>query len=143
MLKLERDLTYYTFPYSLHDARVVSLSYEAERLKFSFDKVFSYDESGKERTYTGSLTFNGLDKDEMRILVFDETLGEGAFSGQVLDLDTFIRVCSEAQFEVLTETYHWCQASFEGWLWQKDRPVHCVMRFFFRGKLVYELEEIK
>ena len=48
---------------------------------------------------------------------------------------------SESEFEVITETYNWGRAVFQGWLRTEGNPVHCIMNIYFKGDMVYVVDE--
>ena len=50
-------------------------------------------------------------------------------------------VFEKCEFEVITETYNWGRAVFQGWLWTEGNPVHCIMNIYFTGKMVYVIDE--
>jgi len=117
------------FKYSLHDARVQKIEYIDGNLTFTFDYIFSY-ENGDEQPHKAKIVFEKCDIDDLEILVFDSTI-----------LDQYQQEYSKSEFEVITETYNWGRAVFQGWLWTEGNPVHCIMNIYFTGKMVYVIDE--
>ena len=39
------------------------------------------------------------------------------------------------------EFINWGKAVFQGWLWTGGVPVCCIMDIYFKGKMVYVIEE--
>ena len=56
-------------------------------------------------------------------------------------MDTIMQEYSESEFEVITETYNWGRAVFQGWLRTEGDPVHCIMNIYFKGDMVYIVDE--
>lgn len=103
------------FKYSLHDARVQKIEYVDDSLIFTFDYIFSY-ENGVEQTHKAKIVFEKCDVDDLEILVFNSTILD-TFTGKRIELPQYQRDYSESEFEVITETYNWGHAVFQGWLW--------------------------
>jgi len=97
--------------YSLHDARVQKIEYIDDSLIFTFDYIFSY-ENGVEQTHKAKIVFDQYQQDY-----------------------------SESEFEVITETYNWGRAVFQGWLRTEGNPVHCIMNIYYTGDMVYVVDE--
>ena len=125
--------------YSLHDARVQKIEYVDGNVIFTFDYIFSYDNSG-ELTHKAKIVFEKCDIDDLEILVFDSTILD-TFTGKRIELSQYQQEYSESEFEVITETYNWGRAVFQGWLWTEGNPVHCIMNINFTGKMVYVIDE--
>ena len=102
------------FKYSLHDARVQKIEYVDDSLIFTFDYIFSY-ENGVEQTHKAKIVFEKCDVDDLEILVFNSTILD-TFTGKRIELPQYQRDYSESEFEVITETYNWGHAVFQGWL---------------------------
>ena len=77
--------------------------------------------------------------DDLEILVFNSTILE-TFTGKRIELPQYQQEYSESEFEVITETYNWGRAVFQGWLWTEGNPVHCIMNIYFKGDMVYVVE---
>ena len=137
-MKITRSFGEY-FKYSLHDARVQKIEYIDGNLTFTFDYIFSYDNSG-EQTYKAKIVFEKCDVDDLEILVFDSTILD-TFTGKRIELPQYQQEYSKSEFEVITETYNWGRAAFQGWLWTEGNPVHCIMNIYFTGKMVYVIDE--
>ncbi|EHO85549.1 hypothetical protein HMPREF0380_00881 [Eubacterium infirmum F0142] len=129
----------HTFKYSLHDAKVNTIEVKGENLVLNFDYIFSYDGEG-EHKHNAKLVFEDADIEDMNILVFNDTLYE-QFSGKKIELDEYLINYEDSKFEIITETYNWGTATFQGWLWTGDKPAHCIMELFFRGDMLYILDE--
>ena len=63
------------------------------------------------------------------------------FTGKRIELPQYQQEYSESEFEVITETYNWGRAVFQGWLWTEGNPVHCIMNIYFTGNMVYVIDE--
>ena len=137
-MKITRSFGEY-FKYSLHDARVQKIKYADDNLTFNFDYIFSYDNSG-EQTYKAKIVFEKCDVDDLEILVFDSTILD-TFTGKRIELPQYHQDYSESEFEVITETYNWGRAVFQGWLCTEGNPVHCIMNIYFTGNMVYVIDE--
>jgi hypothetical protein len=127
------------FKYSLHDARVQKIEYIDGNLTFTFDYIFSY-ENGDEQPHKAKIVFEKCDIDDLEILVFDSTILD-TFTGKRIELPQYQQEYSKSEFEVITETYNWGRAVFQGWLWTEGNPVHCIMNIYFTGKMVYVIDE--
>ena len=125
--------------YSLHDARVQKIEYVDDSLIFTFDYIFSY-ENGVEQTHKAQVVFETCDIDDLEILVFNSTILD-TFTGKRIELPQYQQDYSESEFEVITETYNWGRAVFQGWLWTEGNPVHCIMNIYFTGDMVYVVDE--
>ena len=80
-MKITRTFGEY-FKYSLHDARVQKIEYADDNLIFTFEYIFSYDNSG-EQTHKAKIVFEKCDVDDFEILVFDSTILD-TFTGKKL-----------------------------------------------------------
>ena len=109
--------------YSLHDARVQKI-----------------DENGVEETHKAKIVFEKYDVDNLEILVFNSTILD-TFTGKRIELPQYQQDYSESEFEVITETYNWGRAVFQGWLRTEGDPVHCIMNIYFTGDMVYVVDE--
>ena len=125
--------------YSLHDARIQKIEYVDDNLILTFDYIFSY-ENGVEQTHKAQVVFETCDIDFFEILVFNTTILD-AFTGKRIELPQYQQDYSESEFEVITETYNWGHAVFQGWLWTEGNPVHCIMNIYFKGDMVYVIDE--
>ena len=125
--------------YSLHDARVQKIEYVDDSLIFTFDYIFSY-ENGVEQTHKAKIVFEKCDVDDLEILVFNSTILD-TFTGKRIELPQYQQEYSESEFEVITETYNWGRAVFQGWLRTEGDPVHCIMNIYFKGDMVYIVDE--
>lgn len=137
-MKITRFFGVY-FKYSLHDARVQKIEYIDGNLTFTFDYIFSY-ENGDEQPHKAKIVFEKCDIDDLEILVFDSTILD-TFTGKRIELPQYQQEYSKSEFEVITETYNWGRAVFQGWLWTEGNPVHCIMNIYFTGKMVYVIDE--
>ena len=127
------------FKYSLHDARVQKIEYADDNLILTFDYIFSY-ENGTEQTHKAQVVFETCDIDFFEILVFNSTILD-TFSGKRIELPQYQQEYSESEFEIITETYNWGRAVLQGWLWTEGNPVHCIMNIYFKGDMVYVVDE--
>ena len=127
------------FKYSLHDARVQKIEYEDDNLILTFEYIFSY-ENGIEQTHKAQVVFETCDIDDLEILVFNSTILD-TFTGKRIELPQYQQDYSESEFEVITETYNWGRAVLQGWLWTEGSPVHCIMNIYFKGDMVYVVDE--
>ena len=126
------------FKYSLHDARIQKIEYADDNLILTFEYIFSY-ENGVEQTHKAQVVFETCDIDFFEILVFNSTILD-TFIGKRIELPQYQQEYSESEFEVITETYNWGHAVFQGWLWTEGNPVHCIMNIYFKGDMVYVVE---
>lgn len=126
------------FKYSLHDTRVQKIEYVDDNLILTFDYIFFY-ENGIEQTHKAQVVFETCDIDFFEILVFNTTILD-TFTGKRIELPQYQQDYSESEFEVITETYNWCHAVFQGWLWTEGNPVHCIMNIYFKGDMIYVVE---
>lgn len=69
--------------YSLHDARVQRKEYADGNLIFTFDYIFSYENSG-EQTHKAKIVFEKCDIDGLEILVFNNTILD-TFTGKSIE----------------------------------------------------------
>ena len=106
---------------------------------FTFDYIFSY-ENGIEKTHKAKIVFEKCDVDDLEILVFNSTILD-TFTGKRIELPQYQQDYSESEFEVITETYNWGRAVFQGWLRTEGDPVHCIMNIYFTGDMVYVVDE--
>ena len=125
--------------YSLHDARVQRKEYADGNLIFTFDYIFSYENSG-EQTHKAKIVFEKCDIDGLEILVFNNTILD-TFTGKSIELPQYQQEYSESEFEVITETYNWRRAVLQGWLWTEGNPVHCIMDIYITGDMLYIIDE--
>lgn len=100
---------------------------------------FFYDNSG-EQTHKAKIVFEKCDIDDLEILVFNSTILD-TFTGKRIELPQYQQAYSESEFEVITETYNWGRAAFQGWLGTEGNPVHCIMNIYFTGNMVYVIDE--
>ena len=84
--------------------------------------------------------FETCDIDFFEILVFNTTILD-TFTGKRIELPQYQQDYSDSEFEVITETYNWEHAVFQGWLWTAGNPVHCIMNIYFKGDMVYVIDE--
>ena len=127
------------FKYSLHDASLQKIEYVDGNFIFTFDYMFSY-ENGVEQTHKAKIVFEKCDVDDLEILVFNSTILD-TFTGKRIELPQYQQDYSESEFEVITETYNWGRAVFQGWLYTEGSPVHCIMNIYFTGDMVYVVDE--
>lgn len=74
--------------------------------------------------------------------MFNNTLGEGYFTGKAYDLKAFMAQYKDADFEILTEGYFGNTITYSGWLWEKDKaPVSAIMYLWNSGAMEYLIEE--
>ena len=125
--------------YSLPDARVQKIEYVDDDLIFIFDYIFSY-ENGIEQTHKAQVVFETCDIDFFEILVFNTTILD-TFTGKRIELPQYQQDYSDSEFEVIAETYNWGRAVLQGWLWTEGNPVHCIMNIYFKGDMVYVIDE--
>lgn len=76
----------------------------------------------------------------MNILVFNDTLYE-EFRRKKIELSEQLIKYEDSKFEIITQTYNFGIATFQGWPWTGDMPVQCVMEIFFSGDMLYILDE--
>ena len=138
-MRIERCFGEY-FKYSLHDARILKIEHINDNLILYFDYIFSYNEDKSENTHKAKIIFEKVDIDDVDFLVFNDTIRE-KFSGAFIYLEEYQDKCRDSEFEVIVETYNWGRAVFQGWLWNDDVHVNCIMNNYYLGKMIYEIEE--
>ena len=138
-MRIERDFGEY-FKYSLHDARILKIEHINDNLILYFDYIFSYNEDKSENTHKAKIIFEKVDIDDVDFLVFNDTIRE-KFSGAFIYLEEYQDKYKDSEFEVIVETYNWGRAVFQGWLWNEDVYVDCIMNIYYLGKMIYEIEE--
>ena len=138
-MRIERGFGEY-FKYSLHDARILKIEHINDNLILYFDYIFSYNEDKSENTHKAKIIFEKVDIDDVDFLVFDDTIRE-KFSGAFIYLEEYQDKYKDSEFEVIVETYNWGRAVFQGWLWNEDVYVDCIMNVYYLGKMIYEIEE--
>ncbi len=127
-----------SFRYSLHDARVQKIEYQENNLILHFDYIFSYADNESESTHKAKIIFQDTVLDDVEFMVLSST--NAAFRGKFLSLDDFLKAYQGSEFEIITETYNWRRAVFQGWLWKNNGPVNCTMNVYFKGKMIYEID---
>ena len=137
-MKITRSFGEY-FKYSLHDARVQKIEYADSNFIITFDYIFYYD-NNSEQTHKAKIVFEKCDIDDLEILVFNSTILD-TFTGKRIELPQYQQDYSESEFEVITETYNWGRAVFQGWLWTGENSIHCIMNICFTGDMVYVIDE--
>jgi hypothetical protein len=138
-MRIERGFGEY-FKYSLHDARILKIEHINDNLILYFDYIFSYNEDKSENTHKAKIIFEKVDIDDVDFLVFDDTIRE-KFSKEFIYLEEYQDKYKDSEFEVIIETYNWGRAVFQGWLWNEDVYVDCIMNVYYLGKMIYEIEE--
>ena len=138
-MRIERSFGEY-FKYSLHDARILKIEHINDNLILYFDYIFSYNEDKSENTHKAKIIFEKVDIDDVDFLVFDDIIRE-KFSGAFIYLEEYQDKYRDSEFEVIVETYNCGRAVFQGWLWNEDVHVDCIMNIYYLGKMIYEIEE--
>lgn len=128
------------FKYSLHDARVQKMEHRDSQLMIDFDHIFSHEEKEGENIHKARIIFNQIEVDDIDILVFNDILSKD-FQGRYIDLRTYQNDYADSEFEIITETYNWGKAVFQGYLWIDNGPVYCIMVIFFKGPMIYEIKD--
>lgn len=109
-----------------------------KQLILYFDYIFSYGSQG-ESTHKAKTFFEDTDIDSVEFMVLSST--NNSFRGKFLSLEEFLSTYKNSEFEIITETYNWRRAVFQGWLWSEDKTVNCTLNIYFEGKMLYEIEE--
>ena len=125
--------------YSFYDVKVQKIEYVDGNFILTFDYIFYY-ENGIGQTHKAKIIFEKCDVDDLEILVFDSTILD-TFTGKRIELPQYQQEYSESEFDVITETYNWGRAVFQGWLWTGENPVHCIMDIYFTGDMLYVIDE--
>ena len=139
-MNIERNFGEY-FEYSLHDAKIQKIEHKDKILILYFDYIFSYNDDGTENIHKCKIIFEDTDIDDVDFLVFNDTLSDEEFKGRYIVLQEYIEKYKNSEFEIITETYNHSKACFQGWLWTANVPVHCIMDVYFKGKMLYIVEE--
>ena len=128
-MKIIRDFGEY-FKYSLHDAHINRIEHKQDN---------SYTEK-TEQTHKAKIIFEHTDIDDINVLVFNKRWLDD-FQGKCIDLETYQKKYKNYEFEVIDESYNWGKAVYQGWLWVQETPVYCIMNIFFKGKMIYVIDE--
>ena len=104
-----------------------------------FNYIFSYNEK-TEQTHKAKIIFEHTDIDDINVLVFNKRWLDD-FQGKCIDLETYQKKYKNYEFEVIDESYNWRKAVYQGWLWVQETPVYCIMNIFFKGKMIYVIDE--
>ena len=75
--------------FSLHDSRIKKITFKNNILTLELDKLFQYTKD-EEKVYSGDVLFLDSDLDECNVLIFDQTVYEGDFSGKAIGLKEYI-----------------------------------------------------
>lgn len=137
-MKIIRDFGEY-FKYSLHDAHINRVEHKQEKLVLFFNYIFSYTEN-TEQTHKAKIIFEHTDIDDIRVLVFNKRWLDD-FQGECIDLETYQKKYKNYEFEVIDESYNWGKTVYQGWLWIQETPVYCIMNIYFKGKMIYVIDE--
>ena len=138
-MELKRDRKS-NVPFSLHDSRIMIIRFQKQSLILEIDKMFQYMEK-KEIIHTGKVEFTEIDIDDCDVLVFDQTVNEGNFSGKAITLKDYIDQYSDAYFEILTEGYNGYCTIYSGWIWRPEKePVSGIMNIWNIGDMIYKLD---
>lgn len=137
-MQIERTFGEY-FKYSLHDARVQKIEYKNNNLILHFDYIFSYTNNGEEQTHKAKIIFENTNIYDVEFMVLSST--NEKFRGQFLALEDYIEIYKDSEFEIITETYNWGRAVFQGWLRKDTKPVNCTLNIRFQGKMIYDVED--
>lgn len=126
--------------FSLHDSRIKKITFKNNILTLELDKLFQYTED-EEKVYSGDVLFLDSDLDECNVLIFDQTVYEGDFSGKAIGLKEYIEEYSNVEFEILTEGYYGFNATYTGWIWIDGKePVSAIMYIWNTGDMVYRID---
>ena len=126
--------------FSLHDSRIKKITFKNNILTLELDKLFQYTKD-EEKVYSGDVLFLDSDLDECNVLIFDQTVYEGDFSGKAIGLKEYIEEYSNVEFEILTEGYYGFNATYIGWIWIDGKePVLAIMYIWNTGDMVYRID---
>lgn len=126
-------------PFSLHDSRIIHFQYQDHTLVMELDQIFAITQE-EEKSYAASIVFTDIDINDCDILLFDQTIDEGDFTGKVISLKDYMDQFQHAEFEILTEGYHGYHTMFTGWIWCEGRdPVTGIMNLWNTGDMLYEV----
>lgn len=126
--------------FSLHDSRIKKITFRNNILMLKLDKLFQHTKD-EEKVYSGDILFFDSDLDECNVLIFDQTVYEGGFSGKAIGLKEYIKKFSDAEFEILTEGYYGFNAIYTGWIWIDGKePVSAIMYIWNTGNMVYRID---
>ena len=137
-MKIIRDFGEY-FKYSLHDAHINRIEHKQDNLALYFNYIFSYNEK-TEQTHKAKIIFEHTDIDDIRVLVFNKRWLDD-FQGECIDLETYQKKYKNYEFEVIDESYNWGKAVYQGWLWVQETLVYCIMNIYFKGEMIYVIDE--
>ena len=76
--------------FSLHDSRIIKWECAEDYLVIYLDNVFEYT-NDSEKFYPASMAFEGIDLEECNVLVFNDSLEDGRFSGRKYGIKEFIK----------------------------------------------------
>lgn len=104
-------------PFDLHDSRIVKTEVNDGNLTLHLDQVYEYHKDS-EKFYPAKLTFTDIDLEECYALVFDKGMENGGFSGVRYDLKEYLEKYSDAEFEIITDTYNTTTTVMEGYIYR-------------------------
>lgn len=125
-------------PFSLHDSRIIKWECAEDYLVIYLDNVFEYTNES-EKFYPASMSFEGIDLEECNVLVFNDSLEDGRFSGRKYGIKEFIKEYGDAEFEIITETYGYCSTVLDGLLWIDGcDPISSTIHIWNPGDIVFQ-----
>ena len=131
------------FEYSLHNSRITKITFADINLAFAVDQVFSYSDDGEEHGFEAEVIFTRCDIEDCWVLVYDEVLSEGKFSGQNITMKDFIKQYSNQEFEIITDLHNGYTTKFVGWLWKKEAagatPVSAQIEIWNVGDMIIRI----
>lgn len=136
---IERDLGG-DFPYNLHDSKVTDVILDEGGLTLICDQIFCYKD-GKESIFSGRVVFHQVDADDIYFRVFSEQ-ATGEFFGKKLTLADYKREFGHLPLEIMTETYNWREAVFQGMIYPEDEVLQVMVSIYFWGSLSYNLDKV-
>lgn len=104
-------------PFDLHDSRIVKMEVNDGSLTLHLEQVYEYHKDSEE-FYPAKLTFTDIDLEECHALVFDRGMGNGPFSGVRYNLQEYLEKYSDAEFEIITDTYNMSSTVMEGYIYR-------------------------
>lgn len=127
--------------FSLHDSRIRKISYNNHQLTLMVDKLFQYQDN-QEKIYAGEVVFNDCSLDECNVLIFNEVIENGDFSGKSISLLEYINNYQSIEFEIISEGYFGYDAIYSGFLWVEGKePVSAIMYIYSSGEIIYRISD--
>lgn len=126
--------------FSLYGSKVNRIKIHNKTLTLTVEEMYQLVD-GKERAFSGEISFKDCDVDLCSVLIFNKTLGKGRFTGKSICLRDFMNEYVDSQFEIITEGYYANTTTYTGWLWVDEKPpVSTIIYIWNSGDMVYRVK---